>query len=60
MRVSRDWERDSDPEVDTALRELWSAHPDFTLIPHAASFFRKMTVGIGILESLLGQVESNT
>ena len=42
-------------ELDLALRRLWQAHPRFTLIPHAASFFRKMTMGLGILESVVGQ-----
>ena len=45
-------------ELDTRLRELWQAHPNFTLIPHATSFFRKMTMGMGILESIVGQLGS--
>lgn len=43
-------------DLDTRLRELWMPHPRFTLIPHSASFFRKMTVGLGILESLITQI----
>jgi len=39
--------------LDRRLRELWSPHPRFTLIPHSASFFRKMTVALGLLESLV-------
>lgn len=43
-------------ELDGRLRSLWSSHPHFTVIPHTASFFRKMTIGLGILESLLAQL----
>ena len=42
-------------EVDTQLRELWSRHRRFTIIPHSASFFAKMTAAIGILESLVDE-----
>lgn len=43
-------------DLDRRLRDLWMPHPRFTLIPHSASFFRKMTVGLGILESLITQI----
>ncbi|MEQ8716151.1 MAG: AAA family ATPase [Acidimicrobiales bacterium] len=43
-------------DLDARLRELWMPHPRFTLIPHTTSFFRKMTVSIGILESLVAQL----
>ncbi len=43
-------------DLDTRLRELRMPHPRFTHIPHTASFFRKMTVGLGILESLISQI----
>ena len=43
-------------DLDARLRDLWSPHPHFTVIPHASSFFRKMTVGLGILESLIAQL----
>ena len=42
--------------LDTRLRDLWSPHPHFTVIPHTESFFRKMTIGLGILESLVAQL----
>ncbi len=47
-------------DLDARLRELWKPHPRFTLIPHSASFFRKMTVGVGILENLVAQIPSRT
>lgn len=43
-------------ELDGRLRALWSSHPHFTVVPHAASFFRKMTIGLGLLESLISQM----
>ena len=43
-------------ELDSRLRALWQGHPRFTLIPHAESFFRKMTMGLGILESVVAQL----
>ena len=42
--------------LDSRLRALWSPHPHFTVIPHTASFFRKMTIGLGLLESLILQL----
>jgi predicted ATPase len=43
-------------ELDARLRALWSPHPHFTVVPHAASFFRKMSVGLGLLETLISQM----
>ena len=43
-------------DLDSRLRELWSPHHHFTLIPHSASFFRKMTIGLAVLESLVAQL----
>lgn len=43
-------------DLDRRLREQWQPHPRFTLIPHSVSFFRKMTIGVGILESLVAQL----
>ena len=46
-------------ELDGRLRALWSPHPHFTVIPHTASFFRKMTIGLGLLESLILQLQTH-
>jgi len=46
-------------DLDSRLRELWAPHPHFTVIPHAASFFRKMTIGLGILESVVAQLPTD-
>ena len=31
--------------IDRALRDLWSAHPKFTMVPHQSSFFEKIRCG---------------
>ncbi len=47
-------------DLDARLRALWMPHPRFTLISHTASFFRKMTIGVGILENLVAQLPTRT
>ncbi len=39
--------------LDRRLRELWSPHPRFHVVPHNPSFLRKITVGLSILESVV-------
>jgi hypothetical protein len=41
--------------LDRRLRELWSRHPSFHLVPHNPSFLRKITVGLAVLESAVAQ-----
>ncbi|NNE74545.1 MAG: AAA family ATPase [Acidimicrobiales bacterium] len=43
-------------ELDHKLRSLWRNHPRFMLIPHTTSFFRKMTMALGLLESEVAQL----
>jgi predicted ATPase len=45
--------------LDRGLRDLWGAHPRFTLVPHNASFFRKITFGLASLESIVAQLRPN-
>ena len=45
-------------ELDRRLRALWSGHPRFHLVPHNASFLRKITTGLSILESVVAQGRS--
>jgi predicted ATPase len=40
-------------DLDHRLRLLWSAHPQFLLVPHSTSFLRKITVGLSLLESIV-------
>ena len=42
-------------ELDRRLRALWSMHPRFHLVPHNASFLRKINVGLAILESVVAE-----
>lgn len=41
--------------LDHRLRVLWSAHPEFHLVPHNPSFLRKITTGLAILESVVAE-----
>jgi predicted ATPase len=43
--------------LDAALREVWSAHPRFTLVPHNPSFFRKLTMGLAALEAQVARLD---
>ena len=43
-------------ELDQRLRKVWSAHPRFTLVPHNHSFFHKITIGLGAIESIVAQL----
>jgi predicted ATPase len=43
--------------LDGRLRQLWSRHPRFILVPHSTSFLEKMVTAVGVLERLVdGQV----
>jgi predicted ATPase len=44
-------------DLDRRLRELWGHHPRFTFVPHSGSFFKKMTIGLGAIESIVAQLE---
>jgi hypothetical protein len=39
--------------LDQRLRDLWSLHPNFTLVPHSASFLEKVTRGVRTLQQLV-------
>jgi predicted ATPase len=39
--------------VDGRLRALWAGHPRFHLVRHEASFLRKITTGLAILETIV-------
>jgi predicted ATPase len=45
-------------ELDKKLRQLWSRHPRFRLVPHTPSFLHKITTGLALLESLVADLES--
>lgn len=39
--------------LDRKLRELWSRHPRFSLVPHSVSFFQKITAALGIMQRVV-------
>jgi predicted ATPase len=39
--------------IDERLRELWSPHPSFHLVPHNHSFLKKITTGLDVLRAVL-------
>jgi predicted ATPase len=46
--------------LDGKLRELWSRHPRFILVPHNASFFKKISFGLAALESVVAQLNGDS
>lgn len=40
-------------ELDRALRSVWERHPQFHLVPHDASFLRKLERGLAMLGEVL-------
>jgi len=42
--------------LDKRLRSLWAQHPRFSLVPHNASFFKKIIFGLALIESIVGQL----
>jgi len=46
--------------LDRRLRELWSPHASFHIVPHHDSFLRKITMGLAILESIVADVRPVT
>lgn len=43
-------------ELDRRLKEVWSRHPRFVIVPHDASFVKKILFGLAALESTLAQL----
>jgi predicted ATPase len=43
-------------ELDARLRALWSKHPRFVVVPHNASFVKKIMFGLAALESIVSQL----
>ncbi len=43
-------------ELDRKLHAIWSRHSRFVLVPHNASFFKKITFGLAALESIVEQL----
>ncbi|MBU47569.1 MAG: hypothetical protein CL920_02595 [Deltaproteobacteria bacterium] len=45
--------------LDSKLRRFWSKHPNFSLVPHNPSFFKKITYGLATIESIISQLRPN-
>lgn len=43
-------------ELDRRLREIWSRHPRFIVVPHNPSFVKKVMFGLAALESIVAQL----
>ncbi len=43
-------------DIDRRLREIWSRHPRFVVVPHNASFVKKIMFGLAALESIVAQL----
>ena len=43
-------------ELDARLRQLWSAHRNFHVVPHNPSFMKKITTGLTLLERVVSQL----
>lgn len=42
--------------LDYRLREVWSRHPRFVVVPHNPSFVKKIMFGLAALESIVAQL----
>lgn len=42
--------------LDHRLRQLWSRHPRFVVVPHNTSFVHKVMIGLAALESIVAQL----
>ncbi|MGV3663243.1 MAG: AAA family ATPase [Prosthecobacter sp.] len=43
-------------QLDMRLREQWSRHPRFVLVPHNVSFFKKISYGLKMLTSIMNEL----
>jgi predicted ATPase len=42
--------------LDRRLRTLWSKHPRFVLVPHNASFFKKISFGLAVIDGIVAEL----
>ena len=43
-------------KLDRKLRDLWSQHPKFMLVPHNPSFFKKISFGLAVLDGMVSEL----
>jgi predicted ATPase len=46
-------------DLDRRLRELWLEHPNAVLVPHHASFVKKIMLGLASLESMVSELAAS-
>jgi predicted ATPase len=53
---------DTDAAVaaDHRLRQIWSRHPRFVMVPHSPSFFKKIVLGLASLEGMVARLRSSS
>ena len=44
--------------LNRQLRDIWSKHPRFVVVPHDPSFLKKIMSGLSALESIVAQLQS--
>jgi len=42
--------------LDTALRSFWSRHPRFVVVHHNESFFKKISIGLALLDEMVKEL----
>ena len=45
--------------LDAKLRRLWAPHPQFVLVSHNPSFFKKISFGLAALESMVARLTAS-
>lgn len=43
-------------ELDAKLRRYWSSHPRFTIVHHNRSFFKKISIGLAVLDEMVTEL----
>lgn len=43
-------------ELDRRLRHVWSKHPRLVVVPHNASFFKKISFGLAVIDGLVSEL----
>jgi predicted ATPase len=46
-------------KLDRKLRGLWSQHPRFVLVPHNASFFKKISFGLAVIDGIVSELKGH-
>jgi hypothetical protein len=44
--------------LDRRLRDIWSKHERFVVVPHNPSFVKKIMFGLAALESIVAQLRT--